>query len=576
MSECGQMKTSRTSRGLLRYEVTVRHSGLGKYQVVRGDDKYIVEQKARARMRQWDETWQCKQAAEAKRQERETRAKAVTEWKVLAAESTQEAEKALAALDRVLAHTIDIDDTVDWEALKDFSEYTKPQPEEPGPIEIPPEPKQADAKYEVKLGVLDKLFASRKEAKERGAEERLAKDHQGWEEEKQRLLEQHQAQMEEYEAALTSWQKERDAFLKARAERNAAIDAQRKDYLGGDDPGAIIDYCDLVLSNSEYPEYFPQSHELDYNPQNRILIVDYQLPSLSDLPTLREVKYVQSRDELTEKHISQAQLNRTFNSVLYQIVLRTIHELYEADQVDSLASIVFNGYVRSLDPATGQEVNPCVASVQAGKEEFERINLANVDPKTCFRGLKGIGSVKLQSMTPIAPILRIEREDARFIEGYSVVDGLEEGDNLAAMDWEDFEHLIREVFEKEFGSAGGEVKVTRASRDGGVDAVAFDPDPIRGGKIVIQAKRYTGTVGVSAVRDLYGTVVNEGANKGIIVTTSHYGPDAYEFAKGKPLVLIDGNNLLHLLETHGHKARIDVMEAKKILAEREAEGRRTQ
>jgi restriction system protein len=111
--------------------------------------------------------------------------------------------------------------------------------------------------------------------------------------------------------------------------------------------------------------------------------------------------------------------------------------------------------------------------------------------------------------------------------------------------------------------------VTRASRDGGVDAVAFDPDPIRGGKIVIQAKRYTGTVGVSAVRDLYGTVLNEGANKGIIVTTSHYGADAYEFAKGKPLVLIDGNNLLHLLERHGHTARIDLKEAKKILAERQ-------
>ena len=82
------------------------------------------------------------------------------------------------------------------------------------------------------------------------------------------------------------------------------------------------------------------------------------------------------------------------------------------------------------------------------------------------------------------------------------------------MDWEDFEHLIRELFEKEFSVNGGEVKVTQASRDGGVDAVAFDPDPIRGGKIVIQAKRYTNTVGVSAVRDLYGTVLNEGATKG--------------------------------------------------------------
>jgi restriction system protein len=98
--------------------------------------------------------------------------------------------------------------------------------------------------------------------------------------------------------------------------------------------------------------------------------------------------------------------------------------------------------------------------------------------------------------------------------------------------------------------------------------VAFDPDPIRGGKIVIQAKRYVGTVGVSAVRDLYGTVMNEGANKGIIVTTATYGPDAYEFAKGKPLTLIDGGGLLYMLEKHGHKARIDLREAKRLLKEK--------
>ena len=183
--------------------------------------------------------------------------------------------------------------------------------------------------------------------------------------------------------------------------------------------------------------------------------------------------------------------------------------------------------------------------------------------------MKGVGSSKLHSLTPVAPILNINREDKRFVSSYQVANGLDESYNLAAMDWEDFEHLIRELFEKEFAQAGGEVKITQASRDGGVDAVAFDPDPIRGGKIVIQAKRYTNTVGVSAVRDLYGTVINEGATKGILVTTSDYGPDTYEFIKGKPLTLLSGSNLLHLLEKHGHKAKIDLKEAKQLLSDRE-------
>jgi restriction system protein len=165
-----------------------------------------------------------------------------------------------------------------------------------------------------------------------------------------------------------------------------------------------------------------------------------------------------------------------------------------------------------------------------------------------------------------APPGRGRAADRRFVESRDVASIIDGGANLAAMDWRDFEHLVRQVFESEFASEDGEVRVTQASRDGGVDAIVFNPDPIKGGKIIIQAKRYTNTVEVGAVRDLYGTVVDEGASKGILVTTSQFGPDARKFALGKPLTLIDGGNLLFLLEKMGVKARIDLKEAKFLLA----------
>lgn len=34
--------------------------------------------------------------------------------------------------------------------------------------------------------------------------------------------------------------------------------------------------------------------------------------------------------------------------------------------------------------------------------------------------------------------------------------------------------------------------------------------------------------------------MNEGATKGILVSTADYGPDAYNFAKDKPLTLLNG------------------------------------
>lgn len=166
-------------------------------------------------------------------------------------------------------------------------------------------------------------------------------------------------------------------------------------------------------------------------------------------------------------------------------------------------------------------------------------------------------------------MIQFSKDDPRFVPAVDVMATVSEGLNLATMDWEAFEHLVRTLFEKEFAASGAEVKITRASRDAGVDAVIFDPDPIKGGKIVVQAKRYTNTVGVAAVRDLYGTILNEGAGKGILITTSSFGRDAYEFAANKPITLLDGNNLLFLLEKHGTRARIDLEEAKRVAAKQE-------
>jgi restriction system protein len=246
-----------------------------------------------------------------------------------------------------------------------------------------------------------------------------------------------------------------------------------------------------------------------------------------------------------------------------------MHELFQSDSVGAVDTVALNGWVNSVDKSTGQEVNACILSVQVTKTEFTQINLANVEPKACFKKLKGVSGSKLTSLSPVKPVLQLNKEDKRFVPSYEVAAELDDSVNLAAMDWLDFENLIREIFEKEFSRNGGEVKITQASRDGGVDAIAFDPDPIRGGKIVIQAKRYTNPVGVSAVRDLFGTVHNEGATKGILVTTSDYGPDAYEFAKGKPLTLLSGSELLYLFQKHGHRAKIDLADAKRLLAEQE-------
>ena len=575
------------ARGRPAYRVEMFHDGLHKHRVIQAGDSEILDNKAQMQARQWSESWD-KQCAAAQRVQQAYEAKErkrlqIENQKNEAADRTDEAQELLDTLRHLLVSAIEKDARPNWDHLKIRSPFPTPKPKI-GKIEVPPSPKQPPAapdrafgRYKPKLGILDRLIPSRKEARIQEASCRYQSDLRAWEQVRDRLNAEYQTDLGAYqnkdaeirrahEEAIAAWELEKTAYVAHQNEQHVAIDDLRQRY-EAKDREAVIEYCETVLANSDYPDCIPLDSEVDLKAENGVLIVNLRLPAPEALPTLAEIKYVQASDSFNEKHLSELQQTRLYDDVLYQISLRTIHELFQSDQVDALVIVVFNGVVTSTDKSTGNEVTACILSVQASREVLQGINLSKVDPKACFRQLKGVGSSKLHSITPVAPIMQLNREDRRFIASYGVADQLHEGSNLAAMDWEDFEHLIREIFEKEFSTAGGEVRVTQASRDGGVDAVAFDPDPIRGGKIVIQAKRYAHTVGVAAVRDLYGTVMNEGATKGILVTTSDYGPDTYEFANGKPLTLMSGSNLLHLLEKHGIKAHINLAEARQIARE---------
>jgi len=334
-------------------------------------------------------------------------------------------------------------------------------------------------------------------------------------------------------------------------------------YEGYSERSDVIPFIIMILNSSKYPIDFNREISVDFDPENKIGIIDYLMPSIASVPSISSLTYLPKKNAIKEQLFTEKEMHVKYDKMLYDITLRSIMEIFMSDYKKIIHSLVYNGWVEIIEKSSGKKQKVCILSIQVKRQDIEGVDVNHVDPKAWYRKNKGIGGISLKDYVPIRPIIILNKEDKRFVASYSVE--VNDAINLAAMDWEDFEHLVRDIFEKEFSSQGGEVKVTRASRDGGVDAVAFNPDPILGGKIIIQAKRYTITVGVAAVRDLYGTVINEGANRGILVTTSDYGPDAYEFAKDKPITLLNGANLLHLLQKHGQSARIDIEEARRLL-----------
>ena len=303
---------------------------------------------------------------------------------------------------------------------------------------------------------------------------------------------------------------------------------------------------------SNYPDGFPQEFRVAYVPEPKELVIEYEIPSTNIIPIVSEYRYIRSKDIIEEKLRKTIEIKELYQDIIASICLHSIHEVIEADQNNHISVIIFNGFVQTVDRSTGKDIRPCLISVRTTIERFCEINLSRIDKRACLRYLGAQISPSPDEMLAVKPFVEFDMVDKRFVEQSDILSDLESRPNIMELNPFEFENLVSNLF----GQIGFQTKQTRTTRDSGVDAVAFDPRPILGGKVVIQAKRYKNVVGVAAVRDLYGTMINEGASKGILVTTSHYGPDAYDFAKDKPIELIDGGGLLYLLDQQGIKAKI--------------------
>jgi restriction system protein len=450
-------------------------------------------------------------------------------------------------LEGILKATLAVDDYLDVETLK---QKTKIPPFNPGPLGQPIQAPYQPAYDLPALTFTQKLMPGAKDKHAQAlalAQTRFQHDTSAWQAAEANRNAQLAAARVAYDAGV--------ADIKAKdAAQHAEIDAMKAD-LDRCDPDAIRGYFEMVLSRSIWPDGFPQQFVLAIDPSSKLAAIDYQLPDFAIIPVERTFKYVKARDVIEPVVETVAKRKALYASVIAQSAIRVVHEVFEADRRGQIETVVLNCVVDTVDLSTGQRQKPCIVSLRTTVAVFRNINLGAVDPAACLKGLSAAVSPSPADLAPVRPVLDLKMVDPRFITETDVLSQLDQRPNLMELTPGEFEALITNLFTK----MGLESRLTQASRDGGVDCVAFDPRPIFGGKVVIQAKRYKNTVGVSAVRDLFGTMQNEGASKGILITTSGYGAASFQFAGGKPIELLTGANLLYLLAEHANiEARIIV------------------
>lgn len=530
------------------YEITLSNQCLGLTRVL----KAKTEEEVVAKAEELEAKWNIQVAK--KHAERESE------------EKTMEVEAQIAALSSILSEGITRDHRQTFQEPKKqpFADFTYKEPPEFS-FETEPTYEEAAKSLSVpKPSFLERLSPGLK-ARRLALEEKARKIHaESLEEHAKRKAEAQERfhrSVADYDAdrkaALREYEERKAAHEKAHAAAVQAVRESRQRFENGD-PDAIVDYLRRVVTASEYPAGIRSPDKAKYEPASGTAVIDQYLPNPEEFPRVERYRYVAARIAVEPVEMSKREFEAFYDSVIYQLALLTLFKVFQSVELPQVKAAVFNGWVKGVDSKTGKDFTSCTISVMATREQLQAIDLARVVPKDCFRGLKGLSAGPLASLAPVKPVMNLNTEDPRFIESRQVLADLNATDNLATMEWDDFEHLVRELFEKEFSQDGAEVKVTQSSRDKGVDAIAFDPDPIRGGKFVIQAKRYNIVVPVSAVRDLYGTMINEGAAKGILVATSYFGSDSYDFAKDKPIALIDGSNLVQMFSRHGYDVRIEL------------------
>ena len=322
-----------------------------------------------------------------------------------------------ADIDNLLAFTLDVDDYVDLEALQ-ITEVEHP-PFEPGYLgqeipkvpapNYPPEPVYAEPPAPSGMSA---AFGGKKKHQKAidQAKADHEKAHREWKRGNDATYERFQAdwaqreqnekvRLEKLAAAEATYKaecQEREAEASA---RNAELNKLITD-LAFDVESAIGEYVGIVLANSVYPNAFPVEYRHDFDLASRELRLTVTVPEPSTVPSVKEYKYVKARDEITSTNLPARDQKERYANAVWQVAVRTLHEIFEADRNGKIHSIALTVGVDTIAPATGQPTSIPLVVVAADRETFNSFDLGNVVPKATLEHLGAALSKSPLDLTP--------------------------------------------------------------------------------------------------------------------------------------------------------------------------------
>ena len=335
------------------------------------------------------------EAAEQKRLQREAKEAHVTAMEAEVERLNLELDLVYEEIDSLLAATLSIDDYVDLEALKVVVEHPTfdrvdleaalPPPET---VSDPPAPVFKSPPVPTGLGA---VFGKRKHAK---AMEKAQNAHEravaAWHDDLAKIASANEVarkkHAEQEVQRVAELRRERARYDAECSKREADAEELNKAIcalivnLGYGTVEAVQEYISIVLSNSVYPDHFSVEHGFDFDPSTAELRLRVRMPSPDSLPDTKSYKYLKSSDEINKATLSQKDRKDRYSGAVYQVALRSLHEVFEADRRGIIRTISLEVGTYTTDPATGRDGFIPFVATGVERDTFLELNLSNVVP----------------------------------------------------------------------------------------------------------------------------------------------------------------------------------------------------
>ena len=218
-------------------------------------------------------------------------------------------------------------------------------------------------------------------------------------------------------------EKQEKAYRVLLKKRNTRIQ-NRYAALKNGDPNEIIKFVQMSIESNPFvlgytSQTFQQQFGLRFHCASQTLVIDYDLPTSSEIPKTGSWKPESKSGNAVQVPMKQTDFLVLYETLLFDISLRIVGIVYRSYPHTHISSIVFNGYLPYEDMRFGKKGRSCIFSANIPRSQFDEIEdfdrsisklFFSACPKASYVGklntetpAKGLDTCPPGNVTPLQP-----------------------------------------------------------------------------------------------------------------------------------------------------------------------------